>query len=96
MTAPITDILGNQLDVGDEVAVAFPNGRSSAELRVGEIISFTEKERDIWNPSLRAWFPGPPIIQIEIKWDKDRSAGYSVPEKPTKLKDHQGRMVKIN
>lgn len=88
------DILGNELAVGDEVAIAFPDHGSSAYLRVGKIINVVEKETEIWNRDLKAYFPGPPTYSLEIDWDRSRSGG-SVPDKATKIKFPSGRMIKI-
>jgi hypothetical protein len=96
MSKAINDILGNELKVGDEVAVAFPSGRSSAKLRVGKIIGFTEKPTEVYNYHLGASFPGPPKFEVEIEWDKDKSGGYLPSKKATKLENTSGRFVKLN
>lgn len=74
--------------------MAFPSG-SSAELRVGKIIGITEQETQRWNPNLKAYFPGPPHYTLLVEWDANKSP-YSVPEKPTKIKETRGRILKIN
>ena len=94
MKSAIQDILGNTLAIGDEVAVAFPSG-SSAALRVGKVIGLFEKENEIYNYHLKAYFPGPPIFQIEIEWDKDKSGGYLPDKKSTKLDRTSGRIIKL-
>jgi hypothetical protein len=94
MTHSFKDILGNDLAVGDELAVAFPSG-NTAELRVGTILSITEKPTEIWNPNLRAYFPGNSTYSMEIKWDKAKSA-YGVPDKPTKMNRTHGRILKLS
>lgn len=93
-TQPVLDILGRPLDIGDTVAVAFPEGRSSAYMRVGEILSITETATEVYNRNLGTYGPGRPIIKIEFKWDKQLSGG-SVPDKPTKTENIRGRLMKI-
>jgi hypothetical protein len=93
-TSPVLDILGNPLDIGDKVAVAFPDGRSSAKLRVGEILSITETPTERFNRNLGTYVPGPPLVKVELKWDKALSGGY-VPDKPTKTENIRGRFMKI-
>lgn len=95
MSRTVHDILGNELKVGDEVAVAFPSG-SSAKLRVGKIVGFTEKPTEIYNYNLGTTFPGPPKFEIEVEWDKVKSGGYLPSKKSTKLENTSGRFVKIN
>lgn len=90
----VKDILGHDLNIGDEVAVAFPSG-SSAALRVGKIIGITEKPTEIYNHHLKAKFPGPPKTEIEIEWDKEKSGGYLPDKKSTKLANTSGRFIKI-
>lgn len=93
MNAQLTDILGNTLAVGDEIAVAFPDGGSSAELRIGEILQILEKATERWNRDLNAYFPGPPAYTLEIKWDKAKSP-YSTPDK-SKMSRPSGRILKL-
>lgn len=93
-TQPVLDILDQPLDIGDKVAVAFPDGRSSAKLRVGTILSITEKATEIYNRNLGTYGPGRPIITIEFEWDKTLSGG-GVPDKPTKTERIHGRLLKI-
>lgn len=94
MNATFTDILGNELAVGDEIAIAFPDGGSNAYLRVGKIIGVSSKETQIYNRHLNAHFPGPPLVTLEVEWNRGKSGG-SVPEKPTKIKYPKGRMIKL-
>lgn len=94
MNATFTDILGNQLAVGDEIAIAFPDGGSNAYLRVGKIIGVSSKETQRWNRHLNAYFPGPPDVSLEVEWNSGKSGG-SVPAKPTKIKYPKGRMIKL-
>lgn len=89
----LTDILGTPLAVGDELAVAFPDGGSSAELRIGSILQIIEKPTEIYNRNLKAYFPGPPTFTLEIKWDKDKSP-YGTPEK-SKMSRPAGRILKL-
>lgn len=93
MNGQFEDILGQSIRVGDEVAVAFPSG-NAARLRVGTILGIFERPTEIWNHNLRAYFPGPPTHSIEVKWDQKRS-GTGVPDKPTKLSETQGRVLKL-
>ncbi len=94
MNATFTDILGNVLAVGDEIAIAFPDGGSNAYLRVGKIIGVYSKDTELWNRHLNAYFPGPPAITLEVEWDVKKSGSW-VPEKPTKIKYPKGRMIKL-
>jgi hypothetical protein len=93
-TQPVLDIVGTPLDIGDTVAVAFPDGRSSAKLRVGKILSITETPTEVFNRNLGTYGPGRPIIKVEFEWDKALSGGY-VPDKPTKTEHIRGRLLKI-
>lgn len=93
MNGQFKDILGNVLYVGDEIAVAFPSG-NTARMRVGTIIDITEEPSEIWNPNLRAYFPGPPTYSIKAKWDQEKSS-CRVPDKATKLSETQGRILKL-
>lgn len=89
-----TDILGQPVEIGDEICMAFPSG-SSAEMRIGKVTGITERETERWNYNLQAYFPGPPAYSLVVEWDKDKSP-YGVPEKPTKIKETHGRILKIN
>ena len=91
----VTDVLGNALEVGDEVTVAFPDG-SSAVLRFGTIIGIDEKEAQAYNRHLNAYFPQPyPVLEIE--WDMNKSGGFlPTSKKATKLERISGRVLKIN
>jgi hypothetical protein len=94
MTHQFTDILGNALSVGDEIAVAFPEGRSSAELRIGKIATVIEKETEIWNRNLNAYFPGPPTYTLEVEWYTNKSP-YGTPKK-SKMQRPAGRILKLS
>jgi hypothetical protein len=89
----MTDLLGSPLDLGDEIAVAFPDGSSGAELRIGSILQIIEKPTERWNRDLRAYFPGPPSYTLEIKWDKDKSP-YGTPVK-SQMNRPGGRILKL-
>lgn len=93
MNSGITDILGNPLAVGDELAVSFPDGGSSAEMRIGSILQIIEKPTERWNRDLNAYFPGPPTYTLEIKWDKAKSPSFT-PDK-SKMSRPNGRILKL-
>jgi hypothetical protein len=93
MNSGIKDILGNPLAVGDEIVVAFPDGGSSAELRIGAILQIIEKPTERWNRDLKTYFPGPPTYTLEVKWDKDKSPSFT-PEK-SKMSKPAGRIMKL-
>lgn len=92
---PFTDVFGKPLAIGDEITMAFPNGRSSASLRFGKITNILEKDTEVWNRDLRAYFPGPTEYTLVIEWDATKSPSW-VPEKPTKIKETFGRILKLN
>ena len=95
MSTPFLDIFGALIDVGDTVAVAFPEGRSSARLRIGKVLSFYEKEQaPYWDYRTKMHTPRSPIRKIEVEWDKSHSGVYS-PDKPTKIELASSRFLKI-
>lgn len=94
MNKGFTDILGKPLAEGDEICMAFPNG-SSAIMRVGKITGVTERETERYNRNLGTYFPGPPEYSLVVEWDENRSPSW-VPEKPTKIKETGGRILKLN
>lgn len=95
MSTIFLDHFGSRIDIGDTVAVAFPEGRSSARLRVGKVLSFYEKEQPT-SIDYRTKMPvqRPPIRKIEVEWDKSLSGHYA-PDKPTKIELASYRFIKI-
>lgn len=94
MTQPFFDILGCRVDIGEIVAVAFPDG-SSADLRIGKVISFIEKPQpDRFNRNTQTYHQMPPELKIEIEWDQARTGGW-VPDKPTKIRPDKSRFIKV-
>lgn len=95
MTVKFSDIFDQPLEVGDRVAVAFPDGRSSAVLRIGKVHSFYEKlQPDRWVHREKRYIEQPPIQKIVIEWDDEASGGYT-PDKPSKVELARYRFMKI-
>lgn len=91
---PFTDILGNEIKVGDVVAVACIDYRSP-ELRIGKILEITDKPQpDRWNYQLQVMSSVPPKRTVKIEWDKDLSPS-GVPDKPTSTEKLTARFLKI-
>lgn len=98
MQKPVTlhDLVGNEVKVGDEIAMAFTEGRSSATLRVGIITEYTVKETEHYNYHLGTTVPGDDIVKIMVEWNKDKSgATWSLPEKPTLVRYDSDRIIKL-
>lgn len=90
------DLVGNEVNVGDEIAMAFTEGRSSATLRVGVITDYTVKETEHYNYQLGTTVQGDDIVKIMVQWDKDKSgATWSLPDKPTLVTYDCDRIIKL-
>ena len=90
---PFLDILGQEIKVGDTVAVACIDYRSP-ELRVGKIVEIEDKPQpDRWNHQLQTMSSVPPKRTVKIEWDTDVSPG--APSKPSRTEKLQERFLKI-
>jgi hypothetical protein len=88
-------MFGTPIDIGDKVVVAFPEGRSSAVLRVGTIESFYEKEQPpYWNNQTRSYLQRPANRKVVVDWDRD-FGGWATPDKPSKVSPDSERFLKI-
>lgn len=79
-----TDMLGDRVEVGDTIVCAFSAG-SSATLRVGEVLGFTDKAHS---------YKTDRVNLITVKWTADSSKYGSVKE--SNIEAHNGRFLKIS
>lgn len=88
MTAPLTDLLGQSVEVGDRIAVAFRSGNSS-ELRIGKVISIEDKPE---SDSMHA------RMVMTVEWTHGSEGKAWLPKGPTKITEPQrdGRIVKLS
>jgi hypothetical protein len=85
----VADLRGDLVTVGDTIAYAATDGRSSG-IRVGKILKITEahtKNDKYWGECHKV----PTKIQVEVAF----SSGYWAPEKPTTIDASLKRFVKV-
>lgn len=98
MTEPIYDLLGQKLEVGDLVAIAFVNNRKQNGVqRIGTIESFgtrTERPLQRVNGEL-VEVPQPPTTTLIIDWDKNLNSEH-LSAKLSKVNSLDGRIIKLD
>lgn len=75
------DIKGQELAVGDEIAVAFTSGRSAC-LRIGRIQDFV-RTHDYYGEESE--------LKILVEW----SVGWHLPDKPTVIECRDMKIVRL-
>jgi hypothetical protein len=80
-----TDARGDEVHIGDDIAVAFGNGSRGADLRVGRVVGFSQRRR--YADSNTEW-----VELIEVEWETGFNAG-----KLTRIEaEHTNKIVRIN
>ena len=89
---PPFDFLGNAIQEGDQVIVAFPSGNKSA-LRIGKVLSIEAVEVPVYSrttPNLTRM-----DNRLEIDWDLKLSGGFLPSKSVTKIWEDQDRFYKV-
>lgn len=88
----VVDLDGNEVRVGDRVAYAGVDGRSSG-LRIGTVLDIRAKHDkfDRWD-KLRQY---PTSVPCKLRVDVEKSTGYADMEKPTLIQVSFKRFIKI-